>query len=166
MIVLDWNNGAVRTVPNVVLAVAVIYAHAAHGPTSLESEYQHRAGNALRSTSMDQSRGPILTERDLEPLPASVARYVRQSGAVGKPRIGAFQALIHGRIRSAADKPWMEFTGEQVNAYGPWPERFFKMDATMAYLPVDVLHVFAGDSATMRVKLCSLLPMVNATGPG
>ncbi len=35
----------------------------------------------------------------------------------------------------------------------------------MAHLPVDVLHIFAGDSATMRVKLCSLLPMVNAAGP-
>jgi hypothetical protein len=39
------------------------------------------------------------------------------------------------------------------------------MNATMAHLPVDVLHIFAGDCATMRVKLCSLLPMVNTTGP-
>ena len=107
----------------------------------------------------------MLTERDLDALPAPVARYVRQSGAVGKPPVGSFRALIHGRIRAGADKPWMEFTGEQVNTYGPRPERFFKMDATMAHLPVDVLHVFAGDSATMRVKLCSLLPMVNASGP-
>jgi hypothetical protein len=114
MIVLDLNNAAVGTVPNVVLAAAVIYAYAAHGPTSFENEYQQRAGNALRFTPMDHGDGPVLTERDLESLPAPVARYVRQSGAVGKPYIGAFQAIIHGRIRSAADKPWMEFTGEQV----------------------------------------------------
>jgi hypothetical protein len=165
MIVIGWNDAAVGTVPNVVLAAAVIYAYAAHGPTSFESEYRHRAGNALRSTSMDHGDGPVLTERDLESLPAPVARYVRQSGAVDKPYVGAFRAVIHGRIRSAAGKPWMEFTGEQVNTYGPWPERFFTMDATMAHLPVDVLHVFAGETATMRVKLCSLLPMVNSTGP-
>jgi hypothetical protein len=59
----------------------------------------------------------------------------------------------------------MLFTGEQVNTYGARPERFFKMDATMAHLPVDVLHVFTGESATMRVKLCSLVPMVNTAGP-
>jgi hypothetical protein len=96
---------------------------------------------------------------------APVARYVRESGALGKPRVGSLRALIHGRIRAEADKPWMEFTGEQVNTYGPRPDPFFKMDATMAHLPVDVLHVFAGEAATMRVKLCSLLPMVNASGP-
>jgi len=38
------------------------------------------------------------------------------------------------------------------------------MDATMAHLPVDVLHVFAGEASTMRVKLCSLVPMANASG--
>jgi len=51
----------------------------------------------------------------------------------------------------------MAFTGEQVNTYRSVPERFFKMDATMAHLPVDVLHVFTGDCATMHVKFCSLL---------
>ena len=99
------------------------------------------------------------------PLPALVAQYVRQSGALGRPHVGSFRALFHGRIRADVDKPWMEFTGEQVDAYGALPERFFKMDATMTHLPGDVLHVFAGDCATMRVKLCSLLPMVNASGP-
>jgi len=59
----------------------------------------------------------------------------------------------------------MSFTGEQVNTYGPEPSRLFFMDATMAGLPVDVLHVFVGPSATMRVKACSLVPMVNASGP-
>ena len=114
---------------------------------------------------MTRSGGPILTERDLDPLPAPVARYVRRSGAVGKPPVASFRAVFHGRIRAGADKPWMAFTGEQVNTYGAMPGRLFKMDATMARMPVDVLHVFTGDSATMRVKLCSLLPMVNTTGP-
>jgi hypothetical protein len=39
------------------------------------------------------------------------------------------------------------------------------MDATMFGLPVDVLHVFVGPSATMRVRLCSIVPMVDAAGP-
>jgi hypothetical protein len=170
--VLNWEDAAFGTLPNVLLAVAVIYTYAAHGPNSFEREYRHRAGDALRITSAVRSGAqptehdrPVLTEGDLLPLPAPVARYVRQSGAVGKPRVNAFRAVIHGRIRSGADKPWMEFTGEQINTYGLSPERFFTMAAAMAHLPVDVLHVFTGDSATMRVKLCSLLPMVNASGP-
>jgi hypothetical protein len=163
VIVLDWSDAAAGTVPNVLLTAAVIYTYAAHGPNSLETEYRRRAGRALRTTPIDHSgtaptqpEAPVLTERDLDALPAPVARYIRQSGAVGKPPVGSLRALIHGRIRAGADKPWMEFTGEQVNTYGIRPDRFFKMDATMAHLPVDVLHVFAGDAATMRVKLCSL----------
>jgi hypothetical protein len=41
----------------------------------------------------------------------------------------------------------------------------FFIDATMFGLPVDVLHMFIGRSATMRVKLGSLIPMVEAGGP-
>jgi len=59
----------------------------------------------------------------------------------------------------------MRFTGEQVNSYGGDPARLFFIDATMAGLPVDVLHVYGDATATMRVELCSIVPMVNAAGP-
>ena len=81
------------------------------------------------------------------------------------PRVTNFAARFHGRIRGGANKPWMTFTGEQVNTYGREPSRLFFMDATMFGLPVDVLHVYVGHTATMRVKVCSVIPMVNAAGP-
>jgi hypothetical protein len=59
----------------------------------------------------------------------------------------------------------MPFTGRQVNTYGPRPQRIFSMDATRSGLPVTVLHVFADSGATMRVKLLSVLSMVDASGP-
>jgi hypothetical protein len=98
-------------------------------------------------------------------LPQAVATYVRRSGAIGQPRVHSFYAHIRGRIRSAPDAPWMAFTGEQFNTYGASPQRFFLLDATMAGLPVDVLHVFTDFSATMRAKACSLVPIVDAAGP-
>lgn len=106
-----------------------------------------------------------MTETDLAHLPGLVAEYVRRSGAVGQPRVRSVHARIHGRIRAGANAPWMTYTGEQVNTYGPAPSRLFSMDATLFGLPVDVLHVFAGPAATMRVKLCSVVPIVNAAGP-
>ena len=45
------------------------------------------------------------------------------------------------------------------------PARFFFMDATRSGLPVDVLHAFRDRAATMRVRLASLVPLVNAGGP-
>jgi hypothetical protein len=97
--------------------------------------------------------GEVVTEADLADLPDPVAAYVRQSGALGQPRVGNFHAHISGRIRGGATKPWMPFRGEQVNTLTTDSVRLFYIDATMLGFPLDVLHVFAGPSATMRVKV-------------
>ena len=161
VIVTSWSDAKAGTIVNVVLLAAVVYGTAANGPTSLRAEYRRRVAIALQKT-LDAAS---VTEQDLAALPASVAAYIRQSGAVGQPRIDNFRADISGRIRSGPAKPWMAFTGEQVNTFGANPSRSFRMDATMAGLPVDVLHIFADATATMRVKVCSLFPMVNRAGP-
>ena len=161
VILTSWTDAKAGTVVNLVLLVAAGYGLAAQGPRSYRAEYRRRVDIALA----EPTHLGVVTEADLAALPEAVAAYVRQSGALGESRVVNFRARIHGRIRAGASKPWMRFTGEQVNTYGPTTSRLFLMDATMFGLPVDVLHVFVGSSATMRVKLCSLLPMVNAAGP-
>jgi hypothetical protein len=128
---------------------------------SYRVEYGRRVVAALAET----FPADIVSEADLAHLPSLVADYVRRSGAVGRPRVTNFRARVHGRIRSGRTKPWMSFTGEQVNTFLPRPSRLFFMDATLFGLPVDVLHVFVDHSATMRVKACSILPVANAAGP-
>jgi len=140
---------------------ATVYAWASRGPTSARARYRRMADDVLA----DPGPTTILTEEDLAPLPEPVAAYVRRSGAVGLPRVTSLRARIHGRIRAGTDRPWMPFTGEQVNTYGSWPNRLFFMDARMFGLPVDVFHHFVGPSATMEVKVCSLVPMAEARGP-
>ena len=164
VIISSWSDAKAGTIANVVLLAAVIFGYASQGPTSYRAQFHRLVGAAL-ADSAGATTGAVVTESDLAHLPDSVARYVRQSGAVGLPRVRNFRARAHGRIRGGADKPWMSFVAEQVNTYGPAPSRLFFMDATMVGLPVDVLHAYVGPSATMRVKVCSLVPMVNAAGP-
>jgi len=161
VILTSWTDAKAGTLVNVVLLVAAGYGYASQGPKSYRAEYRHRVETALAQT----HSGGVVNEADLASLPEAVAAYVRQSGAVGQPRVANFRARIHGRIRGGASKPWMTFTGEQVNTYGSAPCRLFFMDATMRGLPLDVLHVFVGRRATMRVKACSLVTMVDAAGP-
>jgi hypothetical protein len=156
-----WSDAGARTVANLVLLLAVLYGCASQGRTSYRSEFRHRSQTALAEPVTRQ----IVTETDLGQLPDLVAAYVRQSGALGQARVANFHAHISGRIRSGPTKRWMPFHGEQVNTYGTDPTRLFFIDATMLGLPLDVLHVFVGPSATMRVKACSLVRMVNAAGP-
>jgi hypothetical protein len=160
VIVTSWSDAKAGTLANVILLGAVIHAYASQGPRSYRAEYRRRVGAALSEPLPDG----VVTEADLTHLPEPVARYVRRSGAVGKPRVTSFQARIRGRIRGGAAKAWMDFTGEQVDTFGPEPSRLFFMDATMFSLPVDVLHTYVGPSATMRVKACSLVPIMHATG--
>jgi hypothetical protein len=161
VIVTSWADAKVGTLANVLLLLAVVYGWASQGPRGARAEYRRRASAALDTSHSSL----VVTEADLERLPAAVAAYVRQSGAIGRPRVQTFRAQFHGRIRSGPAKPWMTFTGEQVNTYGPKPDRLFFMDAELLGLPVEVLHVFTTGAATMRVRALSLFPMVNASGP-
>ena|GEM_PF-163767 len=161
VIFTSWSDAKVGTVANVILLAAAVYGYAAQGPRSYRAEYRRRVDTALSASLPDG----VVSEADLATLPQAVAAYVRRSGAIGQPRTLNFRARIHGRTRSGADAIWMTFTGEQVNAYGPDPSRLFIMDATLFGLPFDVLHACLGPTATMRVKACSLVPMVNAAGP-
>ncbi|WP_425325230.1 DUF6544 family protein [Pedococcus bigeumensis] len=136
-------------------------SHQFHQPASTRNGVR-QASQALSAV---DRRPALVSEADLADLPAPVAAHLRRSGAVGQPRVTSFAASFHGRIRSGPAEPWMPFTGRQVNTYGPRPQRAFIMDATRSGLPVTVLHQFIGASATMRAKVMSMVPVVDAAGP-
>ena len=161
VIVSSWADAKVGTIANVGLCAGVVYGWASQGPNGACADYRQRARRLLAADRPDD----LVTEADLAGLPDSVAAYVRRSGAVGRPRVATFRARFHGRIRGAPTKPWMTFTGEQVNSFGSRRSRLFLMDAEMFGLPVEVLHVFEAGTATMRVRACSLFTMVDASGP-
>jgi hypothetical protein len=159
VIASTWQDAKFGTIANLVLLAGVIYGCASRGPLSLRAQYErHLAQPRVAGASR------TLTEADLAALPDPVQRYVRGTGLLGQPRLDRFRVTWKGRIRGSATSPWMPFTAEQLNTLNP-PQRFFKMDAVMKGLPVDVLHAFDESGATMRVRLLSVFPMVNAKGP-
>lgn len=157
----SWADAGFGTIANVVLLVAVLYDFAARGPLSLHSEFGDHLKRVWPTTPASQK---VVTEADLGSLPEPVQRYLRRSAVVGRPLVNDFRATWTGRIRSDASSPWMSFTADQLDIVDT-PRRFFWMDARMKGLPVDVLHVFDDDGATMRVRLLSVRSMVDAAGP-
>jgi hypothetical protein len=162
-IATSWSDAKYGTAANLILVIAAGYGFASLGPTSFQAQFHDQAGLALADTASTPKA--LVTEQDLAGLPEPLAAYLRRSGAVGKPRVTSFSAQFHGRIRSGPGAAWMPFTGEQLNTYGPRPQRVFIMDATRSGLPVTVLHSFRDTTATMRVKVLSLFTVVNAAGP-
>lgn len=167
VIVTSWSDAKAGTAANVLLLIAAAYGFRAHGPTSFRARFRRLADETVGAVQASSGPGAaaLVTDDDLEHLPSPVADYVRAVGAVGRPRVIGFHADISGRIRSGADQSWMPWIGQQVNTFGPAPTRVFFMDATMKGLPTDVLHAYVGPTATMQVRLASLVPIVNAHGP-
>ncbi len=165
MILTTWSDAWAGTVANLVLLLAVAHGAAKEGPWGLAARHRDRVAAALEHAEPPERAGRQITEADLARLPHPVAGYVRGSGAVGRPRVSGFRATLHGRIRSAPEHPWMSFAAEQVNTFGARPTRSFLMDATLRGLPVDVLHEYVDGTATMTVRLGSVLTMVDAAGP-
>lgn len=139
-----------------------MHGRLAEGPRSRRARYRRHQSDVIAETSAPAE--PI-TEADLAPQPPLVATYLRRSGAVGRPRAAAFRAVLSGRIRSTPGSPWMAFVGEQVNTVGAHITRWFRMDATMLGLPVDVLHVYTDGAATMSAAACSAISVASASGP-
>jgi len=159
-ILSSWTDARFGTIANLIALVGVIVGFASSGPWSMRAQFQRDVNDGLgRTTSM-----PLLRDADIAALPPAVQRYIRLSGAVGQPRVQNFRARFHGRIRSGPTARWITFTGSQYNFYDA-PSRLFYMDGTMFGIPVKVFHRFIGPSATMRVRLASLFPIVDASGP-
>jgi len=162
MIVTSWSDARAGTVPNVILLIAAVIGFGSSGPASLRAAHSERVRELVAAAPAPEG---IVSEADLAGLPAPVARYVRRSGAIGRPRVTGFTATFHGRIRSDADSAWMSFTGRQLNAFGSEPQRLFLISATRAGLPVTVFHDYHAGTATMRGRLIGLVPIIDASGP-
>lgn len=160
VIVASWGDAKFGTIPNLILLGVVAWGFMSQGPASFRAEYR----NAVAARLAEVPEMSPLTDAELAPLPEPVRRYLRVTGAVGGPRAHHVRAAWRGRIRAGPDEPWMEFTAEQWN-FPHEPARFFLMDARRSGLPVDVLHAYADGEAGMRVRLLSMVPLVNAAGP-
>jgi hypothetical protein len=161
VIVSSWADAKFGTIANLLILAGVLYGVASEGPASFLAHYRRAVNERLRQP---PSPPPVVTERELAALPEPVERYLRQAGVVGQPQVHHFKAIWRGRIRSGPDDPWMAFAAEQYN-FPAEPARVFLMRARRGGLPVDVYHAFYGGSASMRVRLLSLVPMVDARGP-
>ena len=98
-------------------------------------------------------------------LPASVQRYMRFMGVVGRPRDWSFRARFVGRFRPRADSGWMPAEAWQYNsalAVGRVYTmrvvvgRVFAMNGTDSYL---------GGRGQMHGKMLGLFTVANGQGP-
>lgn len=131
------------------------------GRPTLESEYRARVQAELGTR--PPAPAPRLLEGDLHHLPAPVRRFVLASGAVGRPRVQNFRAEMEAEMFRRPGAGPMRATSVQHNTFAS-PTRLFFMRSRMFGLPVQVLHDYAAERATFRVRVASLVNVVDEGG--
>ncbi len=106
---------------------------------------------------------PILTEEDMAHLPEPVEKYLYYVGAPGKPKIQNFRARFSGSMKLKMQGDWIPILADQYNFYDE-PARIFYIRSSKFGIPIEGLHRYTGNSATMQIKVASLLRVVNARG--
>jgi hypothetical protein len=140
-------------------ASAVVAVLALAGCSKLRPAFDERVKESFPAP----ASGPVLEEADLAPLPPPVRRWIVRSGAVGRPRVTSFRLEFEAQMfRKPGDAP-MPSASVQYNRLDV-PVRLFFMHSRMFRLPVEVFHAYAGDRATMKVRVAGMVDVVDEAG--
>lgn len=158
LIFSSWQDAKFGTVANLIVLVGAIIGM---GTSRFFHSYENDVKAGLQRTAAIPES--ILMEADLQNLPMPVQKYLRYSGAVGKPKVVNFRITFTGKIRKNEQSEWMPFTSEQHN-FMDIPTRLFFMKATMKHLPVAGFHHYKNGIAYMDIRLASLLKVQYQSG--
>jgi len=159
LIVIAWRDARFGTIANLIILVPLTIAALQRSPWSYRAAFEREA--ALER--LDPVTVPPLRGEEIAHLPGPVQSYLHFAGAVGRPRVARFRVNFRGAIRQGPTSPWMPSTALQVSTVEP-ASRLFLMDSTLYGLPFQAWHRYVGASATMRVKVASLVTVIDAKG--
>lgn len=129
-------------------------------PESLRSRFRRDVSSALASA----EAAPVVTDAEIANLPPLVQTYLRRVGVVGRPHVRNVHVRFRADMRGSPDAGWMHCTAEQYSVFQPM-QRYFFMKAWKLGVPVDVLHRYAGNAATMQARIAGLVPIIDMSGP-
>jgi hypothetical protein len=156
-----WQAAKYATFMNAVVLFSLLPSLFALRPSSFPRVYAQEMAARLARPS---ARLAPVTQTDLARLPALVARYLERVGVVGKPIPRDFRARFRGQMRPSESAGVMPIEAEQYERFDE-PARLFLIRAESYGVPFEALHVFSRGVATMRVRVASLLDVVDAKGP-
>lgn len=108
-------------------------------------------------------KNEILSEKDIQHLPAIVQKYIHYSGSIGKEKVLNFRVEFSGGIRSTSGEDFMPLTSVQYN-FTDQPTRLFYIVAKKKGIPAKGIHIYKDRTAIMLIKIFGLFTVVNARG--
>lgn len=158
LIVGAWSDAKAGSIANVVLLLPMLVAALDVAPWGFRAQYDREVADRLRHPPQQVQ---LLTEADMTHLPFVVQRYLAFTGAVGRPQVWNYRLRFRGALRNGPNDRWMTMTAHQQSFVNP-PARFFYIESSLFGIPFNAFHRYVGPTATFRVRLASLLTMVDA----
>lgn len=157
LILSAWKAAKFGTLANLVIFLAALVAWASW---SYEASYRQDVKAALAR--IPKSAG-LLSEAEAANLPTPVRRYLHYVGVFGREKVTHFKAVFEGQLRQEKGE-WFAIQSEQYNFIDDTPSRLFFIKAVMKGVPAHGYHAYQNGQATMRIKLFSLIPIIDAAG--
>lgn len=158
LIFLFWQDAKFGTIPNIIILIVAILVAANY---FLERDYINAVNDNFKHN--NEANKEILTEADIQHLPTIVKKYIRYTGSVGKEKVSNFKAEFSGGIRSNPGEEYMQLKSVQYN-FMKNPTRLFYIEAKKMGIPAVGIHIYQNEKATFKIKLLSLLTVVDASG--
>jgi hypothetical protein len=158
LIIVFWKDAKFGTMVNVLVLIAVIIGC---GTWNFKCKFENEVSKGIQMTASIPDT--LLTDADLQNLPAPVKKYIQYTGAVGKPKVKNFEIEFSGKLRKNEHSGWMPFSSVQYN-FLEASTRLFFLNATMKYLPVAGFHSFKNGDAFMDIRLFSLIRVQYQSG--
>lgn len=160
LIFTAWNDAKAGTIANMILLFPILVAALDAAPLSFRSIYNREVATGLREHSQQPM---LLTEADTAHLPPVVQHYLIFVGAMDEPQVWNYRVRFSGALRNGPSDKWMPMTAYQQSFANP-PARFFLIESSKLGMPFNAFHRYVGPEATFRVRLASLLTVVDAHG--
>lgn len=157
LIITSWSDAKFGTIANcIILVFALLKCYS----FQFKETYQNDVKEGLAATKLN--KGELLTDKDILHLPVPVQKFIAHSGALNQPKIKNMKIVFEGEMRGK-DQEWFAFQSEQYNFFDT-PTRLFFMTAKMKGLPVAGYHAFKNGTASMLIKVLSLIPVMDFKG--
>ena len=157
LIILFWQDAKFGTIANIIILFSVI---AGYGFWSFENIFNNDVADRIETSSKIEKI--LITDKDIEHLPAPVQKYLRYTGVINKEKVNNVKIVFDVEMREKG-KDWFKATSVQYNFFDE-PTRLFFMKAKMFGMTVPGYHRYVEAKATMDIRLLGLFSIVKQSG--
>ncbi len=160
LIFTSWQDAKFGTLANLLVVIFIVIGYGSWRHNKLVSSELEMflAQNSVRQG--------MLTEEKIATLPTIVQTWLRRSNVVDKPVISSVHLWQKGEMRTSPVRRWMPFDAQQYFTLSP-PGFIWLANVEMKpFFRLVGRDKFVTGKGEMLIKAMSILPLVNAKGPG